>query len=241
MNISYWGLGKISRIKGLSRLHLIHHHSHSNVFVMSAELYNSLPSIDEANSKFVNRDHIFSELAPLFAAYGNKFGVCLVHRHCTLEEGELMVATDNVSQPERDVQCYPERWLATGEPYEFTRTPTQSPPQGLLEEFRKIVHGMLDVLGLFYMEDRDHSGGVFVERTEGRKNIVEVVPHGHSSNDISTGWLPGLEKNGIVYTCSPAGHGIVYTCSPPGHGIVYTCSPSGHPQVVLTCSPPNHP
>lgn len=38
-----------------------------------------------------------------------QFGVCLVHRHCDLQEGEMMVATGNFSQPAKDVQCYPEK------------------------------------------------------------------------------------------------------------------------------------
>ena len=103
-----------------------------------AALYNSLPSVDDADKKFINRDQIFSKIAPLLAAYDNKFGLCLVHRHCSLEDGEIMVATGNVTQPERNVECYPERWLATGEPYEFNRTPRPSPPRELFEEFQKM-------------------------------------------------------------------------------------------------------
>jgi len=176
-----------------------------------AALYNSLPSINEADNKFVERDRIFSQLAPLLAAYEHKFGVCLVHRHCTLEEGEMMVATENISQPERDVQSYPERWLATGEPYEFTRKPTRSPPPRLLEVFQKIVRGV-DVLGLFYIQDEDCLGGLTRERTEGRKNIVEIVPHGHlshASESIETGWLPGpYEKYTMACCCA---------CDPTSH------------------------
>jgi hypothetical protein len=165
-----------------------------------AALYNSLPSVDAADKMFVNRDQIFSRLAPLLAAYDNKFGLCLVHRHCALEEGEMMVATGNVTQPERNVDCYPERWLATGEPYEFTRTPIPSPPRELFEEFQKIVHAV-DVLGLFYIQDEQRSGRVAVERTDGRKNIVELLPEGDSTNSISTGWLLGPDENPTLIAC----------------------------------------
>lgn len=178
-------------------------------------LYNSLPSIGDADKKFVNRSQIFSKLSPLLAAHENKFGVCLVHRHCSLEEGEMMVATGNISQPERNVQCYPERWLATGEPYEFTRKPTRLPPQELLEEFQRIVHGV-DVLGLFYIHDGDHLGGITIERTEGRKNIVEIVPRDYSSSStgIATGWLPGPDGNTMLCECicTYVTHG---ECKPP--------------------------
>lgn len=162
-----------------------------------AALYNSLPLVKEAHEKFVNRDQIFSKLVPLLASYENRFGVSLVHRHCTLEEGEMMVANGNISQPERNVSCYPDRWLATGEPYEFTRKQTCSPPQGLLEEFQKIV-GVTEVLGLFYVQYEDHSesGGVSVERTEGRMNIVEILPQDHSISLIPTGWLLLANRDG---------------------------------------------
>jgi len=149
-------------------------------------LYNSLPSLKEAEKQFVNRDQIFSKLAPLLAAYGNRFGACIVHRHCTLEEGEMMVATENISQPERNVACYPDRWLATGEPYEYHRKPAPSPPQGLFEEFQKIVDGM-QCLGLFFVRD-EGEGGVSLERTEGRKNIVEIVEASTPRKSITTAW-----------------------------------------------------
>lgn len=161
-------------------------------------LYNSLPLIHEANKKFVNRDQIFAKLAPLLSAYDNQYGVCLVHRHCKLEEGEMMVASTSgmVSQPERNVECYPERWLATGEPYEFTRKPTRAPPQKLLEEFQKIVQvDGVDVLGLFYIQAEDGKGGVnLVERTEGRTNIMEILPFDENADNISTAWCLDMES-----------------------------------------------
>ncbi|KAF8164801.1 hypothetical protein B0H34DRAFT_793266 [Crassisporium funariophilum] len=84
--------------------------------------YNLLPSLGEAVAGFVDRD-ILTKLMPLFAAYQN-FAVCLVHRHCTLEEGEHMVSTGAITQPEREGQMFPSSWLATGEPFEFNREQT---------------------------------------------------------------------------------------------------------------------
>ena len=96
-----------------------------------ASLYNSLPSLEEATNKFTNRAHIFSKLASLLSKYEHKFGVCLVHVHCKLEESEIMVASGHVSQPECNVDCYPVCWLASGEPYEFTKEPIVTPPPEL--------------------------------------------------------------------------------------------------------------
>ncbi|KAJ7828798.1 hypothetical protein B0H13DRAFT_2117257 [Mycena leptocephala] len=132
-----------------------------------ASLYNSLPTIEEADKNFVDRTQLFSKLAPLLAAYEYKFGVCLVHAHCKLEEGEMMVASGYISEPQKDLQCYPERWLASGEPYEFTTESTATPPAELFTEFRQLS-----------------------EWTEGRKNITRVVTE-NEPGDIETGWLPG--------------------------------------------------
>jgi hypothetical protein len=162
-------------------------------------LYNSLPWLGEANEKFTNRDQIFSKLARLFAAHGGAFGVCLAHRHCTLEEGEMMVATESVCQPERDTECYPASWLANGEPFEFNQKPCPSPPETLFEEFGRIVDGT-DVLALFYVQDEQRLGKVFVERTEGRKNIVDIVPY-DAEHTIATAWLPG-HPNPTVFVCN---------------------------------------
>jgi hypothetical protein len=166
-------------------------------------LYNSLPSLREADKQFVNRDQILSQLAPLLVEHGNKFGVCLVHRHCKLDSGEVMVATGNVCQPERNVQCNPDRWLATGEPFEFTREATRPPPQKLLKDFRKIV-GDIKVLGLFYIQEGDD--GITLERTEGRRNISEKISHDDSTrrprdaeNTTAAGWRTGA--NGMPTSC----------------------------------------
>jgi hypothetical protein len=170
-----------------------------------AARYNRLPPLLEADMKFVNRDELFAKLRPLLAKYENKFGVCLVHRHCKLEPGEMMVATGNVCQPERDVQCYPDHWLGTGEPYEFNRDPTPSLPEGLLKEFQKMV-GSVEVLGLFFVRDESEDCLV-LERTEGRKNIVEIIPNSPSTTRtradklITTGWLLGQRINS-AYECT---------------------------------------
>lgn len=154
---------------------------------LDATSYNNLLYVDIASQLFTNRDEMLSKLEPVLKQYGNnRFGVCLVHRHCLLEEGERMVANGNISQPERDGPAYPERWLATGEAYEFSREATTSPSEELLENFRGIV-GDINVLGLFYIRDEDKNG-IVLERTEGRRNITNIIAFDTAQNALTTAW-----------------------------------------------------
>jgi hypothetical protein len=155
-----------------------------------AALYNTLPSIEEADRRFINRGEIFSKLTPIIAPYADKFGVCLVHRHCALEEGEMMVSTGNISQPERNVQCYPERWLPTGEAFEFSREFSSAPPQELFTEFRNLVRD-IGVLGIFVVQEEDRKGELIMEHTEGRQNIVTRGGTRSGSSGITTSWTLG--------------------------------------------------
>jgi len=163
-------------------------------------LYNSLPALEEATAKFMNRARIFSELALLLTTYEHKFDVCFVHAHCKLEEGEIMVASGHVSQRklERDVKYYPECWLASGEPYEFTDELTLTPPPELFSQFSDIVDG-INVLGL-YAVSAPPSSGILLEWTDGRKNITEIVASA-GCQDIETAWLPGTD-NPLVMACT---------------------------------------
>jgi hypothetical protein len=157
----------------------------------SVNPYNSLPTLGHANTRFTNRDQVFSGLAPLFAAHGNQFGLCLVHRHCDLDENERIVSRGSVSEPVRDGPAYPERWLANGTPYEYSATPTPAPPPELVVEFQRVVGPHADVLGLFYAGEVS-PGTVKLERTEGRRNVTEDVDElGAAGNHIETGWCPG--------------------------------------------------
>jgi len=175
------------------------------------DTYNSLPSIMEASSRFTDRDTIFAKLAPILSHYDHQFGVCLVHAHCALNPGEKMIATGNVSQPE-DVTgatfaYHPERWLANGEPYEFTREHTASPPPELLTEFNKIV-GNIGVLGLYFAGVT--SGEKRLEWTEGRKNITKVISEPESEGHVETAWIPGTQDP-VQFLCTSY-------CNPIGGG-----------------------
>ncbi|KJA21279.1 hypothetical protein HYPSUDRAFT_42128 [Hypholoma sublateritium FD-334 SS-4] len=160
--------------------------------------YNALPSIEVADRLFTDRNEMLEKLGPILQQYGkNEFGVCLVHRHCELEEGERMVADGNVSQPEKDAKdAYPLRWLATGEAYEFNRNDTPSPSDELFRSFRSVV-GNTAVLGLFYIRDKVIDG-VELERTDGRKNITKIVPSDHPQKTITTAWHPQSREGASV-------------------------------------------
>lgn len=171
-------------------------------------IYNKLLSVIEADERFVNRDEVLGTLSSVFAKYDKCFGICLVHRHCELQEGEKMVADGLVSKPEKDVECYPERWLPSGEPYEFNRKPSISPPESLFAEFREVV-GDLGVLGICYIYEDAQNTGLRVERTVGRTNITEIVEE-VNGDQVTTCWLMGpsgtLEPG---YSCNRKFH-------PPG-------------------------
>ncbi|GBE81645.1 hypothetical protein SCP_0400160 [Sparassis crispa] len=166
-----------------------------------ATLYNNLPTLGEADDKFVDRANIFAKVGPLLAKYDNKFGLYLVHAHCSLEDGEKMVASGNVSEPVKDASCYPERWLATGEAYEFNTEHTEVPPAALFVEFRSLVGDMTAVLGLYYAGNVT-PGMMLLEHTEGRKNIVEAIDVGigNTKDAVPTAWLPDA-KDPVTMAC----------------------------------------
>ena len=160
-----------------------------------AETYNHLRLLGIANSAFTDREAIFEKASALLAKYDHKWGVGLVHRHCRLADGEIMLANGNVTEP---VDCnqiglaYPERWLLTGQSYEFTTRETEQPPAALFDEFRAIAGDAAELLGLYHV-DLSEADTWLVERTDGRKNIVEKVTSQPvpSSTVIEAGWVFG--------------------------------------------------
>jgi hypothetical protein len=188
------------------------------------ELYNRLPSLHEARTHLYGLEGgpepLLKSLAPIFKYYPH-LGICLVHAHCELVEGEKMVSSGRVSQPESgDEQCFPERWLSNGIPYEFSRTSTiaeEELPPSLVKDFRTRLEqygkeklggeDLNRLLGIYYVHDPDAlhlpSGEtvpagqarediVWMERTEGRKNIVEPVPRAEAAkvpNLVPAAWF----------------------------------------------------
>jgi len=166
-------------------------------------MYNESPTLGEADELFVDRDATFSKLAPLLARYQFQFGVYLVHAHCKLEQGERMVAINNISQPASDSKpCYPDRWLSNGKPFEFRRDSVPSPPPELIAAFGDIV-GVSGVLGLFYAGDMA-PGEMLLERTEGRVNITERISAlpSEGGEQIETAWLPDGSDKVVKMACT---------------------------------------
>lgn len=158
-----------------------------------ATLYNRLPTLGEAEERFTERAPIFAALASLLAEYGNFWGLCLVHAHCKLAEGEIMLEKGSISQPKMAlelVEYYPERWLSSGEPYEFTTRRTTAPPVGLIKAFNTITSNV-GVLGLYYIDPEEIKPDKMIEHTEGRKNIL--MPYtdadsAHVNTQTETAW-----------------------------------------------------
>lgn len=158
--------------------------------------YNTLPSILEAHHRFSDRKTCFSAAEVLFSKYPDGFGLCLIHAHCKLTEGEIMLADGNVSKPVHvsdGTEYYPERWLPSGEPYEFTTKPTKTPSASFLEDFRA-TFASNTVLGLCCLE-AEHTGdnqSPRIEWTEGRTNKMRKISQEDMSGDpIPTSWTIG--------------------------------------------------
>ncbi|KAK0707788.1 hypothetical protein B0H67DRAFT_671321 [Lasiosphaeris hirsuta] len=66
-----------------------------------AQIYNTLPTLGDANARFVDREPTLRELADLLAQYGNIFGICLVHSHCKLADGEICSPKGTFPSPNR--------------------------------------------------------------------------------------------------------------------------------------------
>ncbi|KAK6513508.1 hypothetical protein TWF281_005132 [Arthrobotrys megalospora] len=160
---------------------------------MTATVYNTLPYVIAAGEAFQEREPIFAEVGELFAKYDFKWGLCLVHRHCQLYDDEIMIADGYITQPISKSQAgeyYPENWLSSGEPYEFTTRKTETPPEELFTALREILpKHLISILGVCHVDQQEDPVDL-LEHTEGRKNIL--VPQN------TTGELKG--KRNVVET-----------------------------------------
>jgi hypothetical protein len=184
-----------------------------------SQFYNSLPSIADADSAFVDRDKLFSKLAPLFSReeYRGKYEVCLVHRHFDLKPGEKMVSHGLISLPTSspdpdDHSIIPERWTAYGEAFEFRKVNSQHeiippPPALLLEEFRLCIGKYASVLGICHAEDQLSEGQVYWETTNdhiARSHVLEIkdrVDLANHTNLFETCWRPQSDGSRTVMAC----------------------------------------
>ena len=181
-----------------------------------ATLYNKLPTLEEADENFTERERVFSLFAVGLKGYEDEFGISLVHGHSQIKEDERMIIEGLVSRPRNDVKGYPERWLPTGEAYVFNTKPTESPPMELMQKLGPAfkaagqINGVA-VLAVSYLKNLPlaRPGEIYMERTVGRDDIMELVPE-TPPGMIWTGWkaAPG----GIVvktHGCE-AGYGGVH-------------------------------
>ncbi|KAI9780937.1 MAG: hypothetical protein M1835_004379 [Candelina submexicana] len=155
-------------------------------------MYNTLPSLEDAEKRFIEREKVFATVGNLLAMYENAFA-----------EDEIMLARDNISQPENASllkEYYPERWPPNGEAYEFTTKPTISPPADLMKEFNDLT-SHIGVLGLYYVANQ-HEGRM-IEHSEGRKNILNPftdADEARAANHTETAWNLG-RGDPVTMTC----------------------------------------
>ncbi|KAF7511031.1 hypothetical protein GJ744_005577 [Endocarpon pusillum] len=131
------------------------------------------------------------------------FGLCLVHAHCTLEPGEIMLASGHVSEPvllTDTVKYYPERWTSAGRAYKFRTEPTEQPPTELVSCFRAAVGELYEVLGLYYAGTGKQIHQL--ERTEGRRNVLEDFCDANMNVErLETNWKDFGSGNPVTMTC----------------------------------------
>jgi hypothetical protein len=163
--------------------------SNSMPNVLDHNGYNGLLTIQEADQALTDRQGWFKKIAPLLSReeLQERFNLCLVHKHVVLQQGERMVATGLVTQPERlsdpmPSDIIPSSWTAAGIPFEWKRVKSpeeivDSPPAAFFQEFSKLV-GRDSVLGLSLPQDPVAEGQIWCERidNEDRQHILEIQP-----------------------------------------------------------------
>lgn len=160
---------------------------------MASHIYNALPTVEDAHERFrPNKDAVLASLVPLISKYNNKYGVNLVHQHVQLEPGEITLSkSDGVTEPVRNPTVYhPERWLASGVPYEFSVEKVgEAPPPEFFAEFRSIV-GEDSPLGVFVVDP--NAPDVQTEVVDGRTSTFKAgPPQNKESSWVETAWVPG--------------------------------------------------
>ncbi|KDR68924.1 hypothetical protein GALMADRAFT_145941 [Galerina marginata CBS 339.88] len=149
--------------------------------------YNKLPSLLEANHLFTDRTTIFQELISQDVLGGNgELVVTLVHRHASLERGEIMVTRGKVTEPEqadsaRDI--FPSAWLANGQPFEYSvgRGPQGLDISSLLRRIESLPNlprfNGIAILGLRYIPGGCKENELCLEITHGRSSIAIPIPY----------------------------------------------------------------
>ncbi|KAF8992223.1 hypothetical protein BDQ17DRAFT_233122 [Cyathus striatus] len=155
------------------------------------DVYNMLPSLAEADKLFPSnvQSKFLPKLNQIPIFQENKhYAVTLVHRHATLEPGEIMVSRGDVTRPERIENAgnvYASAWLTSGEAYEFTSDDMKynrdeeprhrhHPSDDLLYALRKSVtesgiqsFSGVGILGFRYISEIPDPDEIFLEKTYG--------------------------------------------------------------------------
>lgn len=182
-----------------------------------SQFYNTLLSISDADSAFLDRETLFSKLAPIFSEYRGVYEVCLVHHHFDLEPGEKMVSYGSISLPtpspsSEDNLIIPERWTADGQPFEFCKINSEDervppPPASLFEEFRRCIGALGAPLGICLAGERLGEGQVYWETTAdqvARSHVLEVKNRAELSDCkdfFETCWRPESNGTKTVMAC----------------------------------------
>jgi hypothetical protein len=203
----------VNKYQGIPRCSKLYHLAAPK---MSASTYNDLPLLKPAKERLDPiRDALLSsqKLKSLLKEYKHQYGVCLIHRHYEINEGEFVVSDGNETkpQPEGCGNFYPERWLPDGTPYEFSRQQGKAPPKDLQKRFREVLRGIAGgevnrgPLGLFFVHAIPHPNCVFAEETDVDRKLstIREVDAGGIGPTITTGWIPslGLECCVCFNTC----------------------------------------
>ncbi|KAF8643540.1 hypothetical protein AX16_008978 [Volvariella volvacea WC 439] len=189
-----------------------------------AQLYNSLPYLHEAESYLLDEPILKGpELLDLLTSYP-EYGVCLVHRHCTLEDGERMITHpsndpyyDTITGPTKSEKGVPHAWLVDGTPFEYSQVPVPELPDRLLKGFRKAMDfngekvntwNRRTVLGICYVGPSkspftDTTIGLtpeWLEITIGRENYLRSVTEKDlEGNHAETIWcVKYVEREPII-------------------------------------------
>ncbi|KAF8992224.1 hypothetical protein BDQ17DRAFT_1369809 [Cyathus striatus] len=165
-------------------------------------VYNRLPSLAEADGLFpseAQREFLLKLNTMSIFREHYHYAVTLVHRHATLEPGEIMVSRGDVTRPERIEDAgkvYASAWLTSGEAYEFTSDdakykrdgdprhklplpPTYDLRKALAEnvaEFGIPSFSGVGILGFRYISEIPDPDEIFLEKTYGRASFLTIIP-----------------------------------------------------------------
>lgn len=145
-----------------------------------AARYEALPSLQAATNTLesFDFDKVRDSVGELLLPYGEQYGMCLIHRHFSLNEDEVMADDGLVMKPHtlNSKEFYPKRWDRNGNVYEFSTVPQHDISAALLEAFRAIVPENAS-LGLYSRQGDDEDQNTpLVEECQVSDRSHHLVP-----------------------------------------------------------------